>query len=258
MKRAERVHKLHEILKAHRAPTSTQILMDKLKCSRATLSRLLNDLRVRGAPIENQPGKGYYYDKCIGDFELPGVWFTPEELQALLAMSQLLQRIPPGLVRERVGPIQSKLQKLLDSALRGQCTFPTNRFRILAAQARRFSSQNFAVMAAAVVERSRCSFDYLGRTKNIRSHRVVSPQRLAYYRDQWYADCWDEEKQALRIFALDRMDAVVSLGETAHDVSETELDTTLTTYHKLRNFRRCPAAHCAYSILRRASPLGGR
>ena len=56
----------------------------------------------------------------------------------------------------------------------------------------------------------------------------MSPQRLVYYRDQWYVDIWDEGKNALRTFAIDRMDKAEVLDQPAPDVAETELNAALT------------------------------
>ena len=43
------------------------------------------------------------------------------------------------------------------------------------------------------------------------AERTVSPQRLTHYRDNWYLDAWDHEREALRSFALDRIgDAAVA------------------------------------------------
>lgn len=53
--------------------------------------------------------------------------------------------------------------------------------------------------------------------------RATSPQRLVYYRDQWYLDCWDEDRQGLRTFALDRMSSAEVLPSAARDVPAEEL-----------------------------------
>jgi predicted DNA-binding transcriptional regulator YafY len=52
----------------------------------------------------------------------------------------------------------------------------------------------------------------------------VSPQRVTHYRESWYLDAWDEGKDALRCFAVDRILRVTQLDRAALDVADSELD----------------------------------
>jgi YD repeat-containing protein len=45
-----------------------------------------------------------------------------------------------------------------------------------------------------------------------------------HYRESWYLDAWDEGKQALRCFAIDRILRATLLSQKAVDVSESALD----------------------------------
>ncbi len=58
-------------------------------------------------------------------------------------------------------------------------------------------------VAAAIRPRSRLTFWY-GAEKGI-SHRHVDPLRLTRVRRHWYLDAWDFDKEAMRIFRIDRM-----------------------------------------------------
>ena len=52
----------------------------------------------------------------------------------------------------------------------------------------------------------------------------MSPQRIVHYREAWYLDAWDEGKDALRSFSIDRIRRATVLDEPALDVPEAELD----------------------------------
>jgi predicted DNA-binding transcriptional regulator YafY len=52
----------------------------------------------------------------------------------------------------------------------------------------------------------------------------VSPQRIVHYREAWYLDAWDEGKDALRSFSIDRIRRANVLDERALDVAEKDLD----------------------------------
>ncbi len=65
--------------------------------------------------------------------------------------------------------------------------------------------------------RQRLKFRYRARSTDALTERIVSPQRLAHYRDNWYLDAWDHARDALRSFALDRIRDPQMLDESALD-----------------------------------------
>lgn len=225
----QRIYALHDILRSRATAVSTGNLIEALRCSRSTLHRTIKHLKADlGAPISNAPGRGYFYDRSKGVFELPGLWFGSDELAALLVMDHLVAHIQPGLLQGHIEPLRDRLRELLSAGTRSGKPFPTHRIRILRAHGRALSNAQFIPVATAVVERRRLSFGYDARTTGLATQREVSPQRLVYYRDQWYADGWDETKDALRTFALDRMRHVEILDKPARDVPDAQLDAALT------------------------------
>ncbi len=198
--------------------------MAELECSRSTLYRLLGQLRDHlGAPIENRPGQGWYYGReKVGRerFELPGLWFGRDELEALLVMDALLGRVQPRLLEEHLAPLRRRVRSILDRGRQGGEPFPAHRFRILRAHGREVARPVFLAVATAVVERRQIDFDYTARTTGRAARRRTSPQRLVYYRDQWYLDGWDEGRDSLRTYALDRVESPRQLAQSAREVSE--------------------------------------
>lgn len=218
---------LHRALDRRRHPASAGELMAELECSRSTLFRTIGMLRDHlGAPIENVPGRGYCYDRDAGRFELPGLWFRMDELEALLALNELVRNVQPGLLHDLIAPLRDRFQAVLDRGRRRGGRFPAHRFRILRAHARKIEPRVFETAAAAVVERRQLGFTYESRSTGETTTRTTSPQRLVYYRDQWYVDCWDEDRQSLRTFALDRMASTEILDSRGRDVPTRELIAT--------------------------------
>ena len=203
--------------------------MAELDCSRSTLHRTIRHLRDSlGAPILNVPGRGYFYDRSAGKFELPGLWFRADELEALLVMDHLLRTVQPGVLSPHLDPLRKKVKEILDLGLPGRQPFPTHRIRILRSHARHVATAQLVTTATAVIEQRRIAFTYDGRTAGATTKRAASPQRLVYYRDQWYLDCWDEDKDALRTFSIDRMHGTKVLDRRAREVAEDELNAVLT------------------------------
>jgi predicted DNA-binding transcriptional regulator YafY len=230
MDRYERLLKLHRILKMARLPVSLGRLQDELECSRATVYRDVAFLRDGlGAPIETggDDGTAFFYNINEAEkFELPGLWLSSGELESLLAMHQFLARTGGAVLTGALAPLRSRIDKLLSEQSRGK-RWPIERIRVTRAMSRPLDETSFRVIAGAVLERRRLKFRYRARSTNQESERLVSPQRLTHYRENWYLDALDHEREALRSFSLDRMHKPSMLDEEALDVVDTELDTHL-------------------------------
>jgi predicted DNA-binding transcriptional regulator YafY len=228
MDRYERILALHRHLKLARYPVPLHRLMDELSCSRATLYRDLAFLRdALGAPVEsdNSTGEGgFKYDEKEAErFELPGLWLNSDELHALLATHQLLDRTGSGVLSQALAPLKARIESLLAQQAGGK-RWPMERVRVIGSYVRRRDEVAFRVVASAVLERRTLQFDYLARSTNERSHRTVSPQRLTHYRDNWYLDAWDHDREALRSFSVDRIQHARVQDEAARDLPDAELD----------------------------------
>ncbi len=225
MHKNDRINALHLLLKNARVPVSLQRIQDELGCSRATAYRDLAFLRdALMAPVEGDGERGFRYDAGEAErFELPGLWFTSEELHALLAAQQLLARSSGGgVLSQKLAPLQKRIDELLaDHA--GVAAWPVERVRVVPHRGRRLDETVFRHVAAAVLERKQLAFEYRARSTDEKTRRGVSPQRITHYRDNWYLDAWDHERKALRSFAVDRISAARVLGEAAHDIDEDTL-----------------------------------
>jgi predicted DNA-binding transcriptional regulator YafY len=229
MDRYERILSLHRILKSARYPVALNRLLDELSCSRATLYRDIAFLRDGlGAPIESVEGEGAWrYDEKEADkFELPGLWLSADELHALLAAHQLLDRTGTEVLSSALAPLKGRIDQLLAKQVGGK-RWPVERVRVIGANVRQRNDAAFRLVASAVLERNKLSFDYLARSTNEKTHRTVSPQRLTHYRDNWYLDAFDHERNGLRSFSVDRIQHARIVLESADDMSDSELDAHL-------------------------------
>lgn len=227
MDRYERILSLHRLLKTARYPVSLQRLKDELGCSRATLYRDIAFLRdALGAPIESGEGDqaAFRYDAAEAErFELPGLWLTSDELSALMALNELVARSGPGILADALAPFEKRMQALLSDHASG-ARLPTERIRVIGSGMRKLDQISFRVVAGAVMARRQLRFRYRARSTGITTERKVSPQRLAHYRDNWYLDAWDHEREGLRSFAVDRIVSPAMLDEAAIDREEGELN----------------------------------
>lgn len=227
MDKFDRVYQLHHALSGRRVPIPLETLMEKLgNCSRATVMRLIAILRDElHAPVDYDKEAGGYVYRHDGEgqpYELPGLWFTANELQALLVFERLLNSLDPGLLSDHLAPLKRRLDELLQHRRLGLSEAVT-RVRILGA-ASRLPGERFKSAASATLQRRKLRISYHARSKDKLTERTISPQRLVHYRDNWYLDAWDDLRKALRSFAVDRIRKAEELPEAARDIPDRELD----------------------------------
>ncbi len=230
MDRLERFYKIDHLLRSNSA-VSFRTLKEELGVSRPTLKRDLEYMRNRfNAPIEwDRVRRGYRFGdepKYGQRYELPGLWFSASEAHALLTMQHLLQNIEPGILGRRVRPLQARLQKILGSADHS-VTQVQRRIKILDMASRKAHVKYFNIVASAVLKRRRLHISYLVRSRNEMTERDVSPQRLIYYRDNWYLDAWCHSREDIRSFSLDAIHQALLLNVAAKNVKDGELDKVL-------------------------------
>jgi predicted DNA-binding transcriptional regulator YafY len=224
--RTERFYKIDQILK-DRKVVSFATLQNVLEVSRATLKRDLLHMRDRlHAPIEyDREANGYRFGKPRSGprYELPGLWFNAIEIYALLSTLQLLGSLQPGILDGQVQPIVERLRAILGSGDHSWQEIQ-QRIRVFQPERREGRATHFSVVAAALLKRVRLWVRHYNRSTDQETEREVSPQRLVYYRDNWYLDAYCHLREDLRSFAVDAIrDAALRDGK-AKEISKTDLD----------------------------------
>ena len=206
MNRTERFYKIDQMLN-DRKVVSFQAMMDELEVSRATLKRDLAYLRDRlNAPIiYDRDAGGYRFDtdaKTIGNqYELPGLWFSAEEIHALLTMQHLLSNLDTGgLLGPHIKPLLSRLTALIGVA-ENPAEEVVKRIKIISVGARQMHLDHFQSIGSALLRRKRMIIRYSARGNGETTEREVSPQRLIHYRENWYLDAWCHLRDELRSFS---------------------------------------------------------
>ncbi len=227
MDRTERFYRIRRRLIEKGTLTRREVLED-LEVSPATFKRDLEYLRDRlHMPITwSASRQAYVLEPDASVQELPGVWFSPGEVYALLEIEHLLARLEPGLLGRPLAPLRARLTALLEHGDHGHREL-RRRIRVLPVGSRRVDREVFEALSVALLGRRRLRLRYRGRQRGRESAREVSPQRLVHYRYNWYLDAWCHERQALRVFAVDAILAATALEEPALDMDEAELDRVL-------------------------------
>lgn len=229
MDKFDRIFHLHKILSSRRTAIPLEDLMARLECSKSTLHRTINALKdyLNAPVIFDANAGGYRYGKdAHGEaYELPGMWFTPGELQALALMQRLLKDAGGGLLEEHMGPLSRRLNELTRHQ-RLNLGEAASRLRFPSIGARP-AGKAFELVTSATLQRKKVWIEYHARSDDRRSERTISPQRVVHYRETWYLDAWDEARNDLRSFSIDRILRATMLDEQAFDVPDEELDEEL-------------------------------
>ena len=235
MDRTERFYKIDQMIHDRTVVTFTELL-EALEVSRATLKRDLEYMRNRlNAPIiwdrDAGAGGGYRFDtphaEAGAQYELPGLWFNANEVHALLTMQHLLTDLDPGgMLTPHVQPLMARLNSLLGS---GENTAEEIRRRVLIVGLgkRDMKLAHFEKVGSALLRRKRLAITYFARGSGETTEREVSPQRLVYYRGNWYLDAWCHLRNDIRNFAIDSIRAAEVIEKKAREVSHRSMDEVL-------------------------------
>jgi len=251
MDRTERFHLIDMLLSNH-GVVSFQTLLERLEVSRATLKRDLEYLRNRlNAPIVwDREAGGYRFDRGDGrgaQYELPGLWFSAEEIHALLTMQHLLANLDAGgLLGPHIQPLMARLTGLLGSG-RHPAEEVRRRIKLIPIAARRISLDHFAALGSALLRRKRLFIAYYAKGRDETTEREVSPQRLVHYRENWYLDAWCHLRGGLRSFAVDGVRHAEILERPAREVPEKSLDAVLGAGYGIFSGRKLNWARLRFS-----------
>lgn len=223
MSQSTRLRDIIAILEARRQPVPIEVFLNELGMSRSAFKRDLDILRDQmQAPIvwkrgdEDNP-RGYALEDkgwSSGKLGLPNAWFSSAEIYALLMIDEFASHIGPGLLTEHLGPLITRITLALSAADDSPQDI-RSKVKILASASKRINTPFFEAVAQATIKQQQFKILYFTRSKNERSERVVSPQRLIHYKENWYLIGWCHKADGLRMFALDAIEAVKPTKDAA-------------------------------------------
>lgn len=161
-------------------------------------------------------------------------------------MQHLLSGLEPGLLAPHVAPLQARLRALLAADDQSPQEIEA-RIRIIRLAARPMKLQFFELAATATLKRKRLAITYWARSSDQTTAREVSPQRLVYYRANWYLDAWCHLRDGLRSFSLDGIRAAALADGKVKNVPAAELDEFLASGYGIFSGRSTQWAKLRFS-----------
>ncbi len=223
MRRADRLFRIVEYLKARRKAVTASELGQELEVGVRTIYRDIADLRESGVPLTGEAGVGYLLKS---DYVVRPLLFDDEELEALALGAQMVQSwADPAMAlaaRKTLDKITAVLPDSLGDSIRQSTSFsyPSSGKPSLQID---FTSLRRAIRTQHFVEIT--YVDLPGAETN----RRLRPLALIFLAPVWLVVGWCELRQDFRNFRLDRMQRMTVLNESF----ETESDKTLEAMHRL-------------------------
>ena len=225
MDKFDRIQKLHRILRSHRRPVPKRVLAEQLECSERNVQRIIESMQLYlDAPLAYDPStRGWHYEEDPNNrFELPGLWLTSEELQALSLLINLLDTLGRGLLDEDLRVIDAEIRNLLEA--RGvNATRFMNHVRVLPIGNKPLVGKEIHTVAEALLKQQRLDMVYTSYNHQ-QTERQVSPLKLVYYRENWYLDAWCHLRNELRTFSVARINRVQLLREKTKKLDKVLVD----------------------------------
>jgi predicted DNA-binding transcriptional regulator YafY len=210
-----RLWRIHSLIKNYRYP-NVRSLSEDLGVHSRTIERDLEQLRDRmSAPVEyDRDRKGYYY---VEEFSLPPFQFSEGEMVALFLGQKLLAQFEGTSYKEDLGSLLDKLQCLLsaDSRFPGAFLEEVVSFNVAPLRGEDWRvAGNFSVLQKAIGARRKVLMVYQSINAGEVAERTVCPYHLRYYNGAWYLVAFCLLRSEVRIFALDRIEALQAVEET--------------------------------------------
>lgn len=212
MRRAQRLLRLVQLLRARRSATAAE-LAEELGVSVRTIYRSMRDLEDAGVPVEGEAGVGY---RLAHRLDLPKLTFAPLELEALVLGVRIVEAwTDPALAsaaRSALERIQGALPGPLARAIDETVLFagPTTRGAMAA--------RHLGVLREAIARRRVVGLEYAD-FEGVVTEREVWPLGLYFWGTRWTLAAWCELREGFRNFRPDRI-AAVTLRERRYELDE--------------------------------------
>lgn len=223
MAEIDRYYAYQSLFTSRKAVPKNEFLK-KLEISSATFKRDLTMLRDRlNTPVIFDRDLGGYRLENPEAFEqLPGLWFSQEEALALMTIQSMISQLEPGLLGPKLKPLQTRLNKILETQ-GADAAILADRVRVVHAGKRRMPLKSFELIAKATVDRRQIEIVHQNRQTGESVKRIISPQQLIHYRDNWYVDAWCHLRGGIRSFSIDAVESSKLLDKVAKDIDRDQL-----------------------------------
>ena len=201
MRRADRLFRLVEFLKARRTVVTAQTLADVLEVSPRTIYRDIADLNSSGIPITGEAGVGYMLSK---DHKVQPLMFGLEEIDALMLGAQMVKSWGDKALAQAASQAIDKLTATLPESLQNDVS---RHFLFSYESASKDDVSiyvDFTALRRAIRSQHKLHIHYQNEKLEM-SERTLRPLCLVFFSPVWLLLAWCEKRNDFRNFRLDRI-----------------------------------------------------
>lgn len=228
MRRADRLFRIVEILKARRSVVKAEEIAREVEVSTRTIYRDIADLGLSGVPVIGEAGVGYMLDRT---YVLRPLMFDMEELDALLLGAEMVKSMPDAKLSKAAQAAVDKISAVVPERVLAERA-ETVLFSFPSKAAQNFTV-DFGALRLAVRGKRFASFTY-SKENGESSLRRVRPLALAHFSPHWLLLGWCEKQDDFRNFRLDRMSGLIIAEEQFRDERGKRLSDFLKKEEKAR------------------------
>jgi predicted DNA-binding transcriptional regulator YafY len=209
----ERYIWFHGQVKRWRYPNAIS-LVDEFEISERTAQRDIEFMRDNlQAPLAfDRLRNGYRYTDDA--FEIPVHWLDEDNLLALALAARLASTIPDTAVKEDLCRLIGRMIRLSRNEGFACLDRLGDKVSVKNIEYARVDEQFFRLVVRALFDECALRLTYRSPYSGTVSERTVQPLHLMHYMGSWHLLAWCAAKEAIRDFALARMQAV-ELAETS-------------------------------------------
>jgi predicted DNA-binding transcriptional regulator YafY len=175
------------------------------------------------APLPLKSKSGLYRYTEGTAYELPGIWLKGEELVCLTELTYRLEELQAEFLSgSTLRPFVEKLESLLEKRKVPMARM-NQKVRFLPTRMRKIDGGLFRTIMDGLFVGKQLKIRYQDREAGNITERMVSPQKMVRYRDNWYLDSYCHLREGIRSFALSGVLDVAVSKEKSISISQAVL-----------------------------------
>jgi len=218
MRRADRLFRIVEYLKARRQVVTAEQLAEELEVSTRTIYRDIADLGASGVHIMGEAGVGYSLSR---DHTVRPLMFGLEELDALILGASMVKNWGDKELGKSASQAIDKIKSILPENVQREIS-STFLFSF-ASNSEVEINIDFTNLRKAIRTKNKLYFSYEDENGS-GTERLVRPLCLCFFGSVWLLLAWCEKRNDFRNFRLDRIIELNILDDKFKDESGKRLD----------------------------------
>lgn len=202
MNRAERLFHLVTLLRSRRTAMTAETIAETMGVSVRTVYRDVQALTLSGVPIDGEAGVGYLLRP---GHHLPPLMFTPDEVQALLVGSRMVQAFTDPELALAAQRAEEKIRSVLTDGLKAHAERQPYRIPVMTSDDG--LRELHGTLRRACEEQRKVHALYVD-DKGEKSERIIWPLGMIGWTGKWTLLAWCELRSAYRNFRFDRFETL--------------------------------------------------